>query len=129
MDTITGFGSRPVISQPDAALYIHDPMLERTGAIPKMVKVLWWKALQGEPGFSCATAAGLGPDSAASAGDFAVMAMHDLYRPDARDCLRIHLFLAPESTRHYPFCTTYRLPLRGEYGLSETRVESGASLR
>jgi len=38
---MTGFGSRLVISQPEAALYTHDPMLETTVAINTTVNVLW----------------------------------------------------------------------------------------
>jgi hypothetical protein len=41
METMTGSGLSPVISQPDAALYIHDPMDETTVAVHTMVKVLW----------------------------------------------------------------------------------------
>ena len=41
METMTGSGLRLVINQPEAALYIHDPMVETTVAIHTTVKVLW----------------------------------------------------------------------------------------
>src|SRR5262245_17082905 len=46
--TISGLGSRSVISQPEAALYIQLPTLETTVATHRMAKVACRKGLQAE---------------------------------------------------------------------------------
>jgi hypothetical protein len=60
METMMGSGLRLAINQPEAALYIHDPMLEARVAIQTTVNVLWRNALQGEVDFACAAGAGAG---------------------------------------------------------------------
>ena len=55
-----GSGLRLAINQPEAALYIHDPMLDARVAIQTTVNVLWRNALQGEVDFACAAGAGAG---------------------------------------------------------------------
>lgn len=45
-DTVIGLASRPVISQPDAALYIQVPMFETTVAVHMIAKVRWRNADQ-----------------------------------------------------------------------------------
>ena len=49
-ETISGSGSRPVISQPDAAVYIQVPMLETTVAVHSTVKVGWRNGLHADTG-------------------------------------------------------------------------------
>src|SRR5882724_2147944 len=48
-DTINGSGSRVVISQPDAALYIQVPILAMTVAVHNTVKVPRRNGAQGDP--------------------------------------------------------------------------------
>ena len=50
---------RLVISQPDAALYIHVPMFATTVAIHSTVKVAWRNGLHEEVAGCAAAAAGL----------------------------------------------------------------------
>src|ERR1700734_4038941 len=47
-DTIKGLGSRSVISQPDAALYIQPPILATRVAVQIIVKADWRNGVQGE---------------------------------------------------------------------------------
>ena len=41
IDTMSGSGSRLVMSQPDATLYIHAPMFETTVAVQIIVNARW----------------------------------------------------------------------------------------
>jgi hypothetical protein len=63
------------MNQPEAALYIHEPMLETTVAIQTTVKVLWWNAFQGERDFSGAAAADAGAGGPPSLGGVIVIAL------------------------------------------------------
>src|SRR5208282_3288455 len=48
METMNGLGSRLVISQPEATLYIQPPMFETTVAIQITAKVRWRNGAQAE---------------------------------------------------------------------------------
>src|SRR5580693_5865134 len=47
--TTKGSGSRLVMSQPDAALYIQPPTLETRVAVQITTKTGWWKAAANDP--------------------------------------------------------------------------------